>query len=220
MNEQKPQPQQNEEVDLGQLFKVIGNTFEKFFKFLGSIFNKLFLALVWGVFFVKKHFVILVTSTVVGFVYGYVKLKFSEPVYSTNAVIKQNYDTGESLFNLLNYYNDLILDNDTISLSASLEITPKEASNLEYFGLESVLNENSKLRVFDRFKKEVDSSVSAQIDFEKFLENSSDYDYEFQRLTVKSTLKSLPRKILPKVIEKTLKQWIKEDENKKYKIHN
>lgn len=201
MSKNLPDNPQNEEVDLGQLFKLIGNAFEKLFAFIGLLLNKLFLAFVWGVFFIKKYFIILVIATTIGFLYGLYKLKYSKPVYSTNAVIKQNYSTGESLYNLLNYYNDLILDKDTISLASSLNLEPNEASNLISFNLESVLNENSKLKVFNKFKKEVDSTIASEVDFETFLENSSDYDYEHQRLTVRSTSKSLPRKILPKVIE-------------------
>ena len=202
MSEHQPKPQQNEEVDLGQLFKLIGSAFDRFFKFIGSIFNKLFLAFVWGVFFIKKNFIVLSISTILGFAYGFTKIKLSEPVYSTNVVIKQNYNTGESIYTSLNYYNDLIRDRDTISLSQSLSVTPKEASKLISFGLESVLNENSKLKVFDQFKKDVDSAIASEVDFDKFLSNSSDYDYEYQRITVRSSNKSLPRKILPKVIEK------------------
>ena len=201
MSKEIQKPQQSEEVDLGQLFKLIGNAFEKFFNFIGSIFNRIFLAFVWCVFFVKKHVIILSVAALLGFVYGYIKLKLSEPIYSSNAVIKQNYNTGESLFTSLNYYNDLISDRDTTSLSLSLSITPNEASQLVSFSLESVLNENSKLKVFDKFKKEVDSTIAKEVDFDKFLENSSDYDYEYQRIIVKSTNKSLPRKILPRVID-------------------
>ena len=195
MSKEIKKPESTEEVDLGQLFRLIGNAFEKLFKFIGSILNKLFLAFVWSVFFIKRHFIILAAATLIGFVYGFVKLKLSEPVYSTNAVIKQNYNTGESIYTSLNYYNDLIFDKDTLSLSQSLNVTPNEASKLVSFSMESVLNENSKLKVFDKFKKDVDSTISKEVDFEKFLENSRDYDYEFQRITVKSINKSLPRKI-------------------------
>lgn len=41
----------SEEVDLGQLFKMIGNAFSRLFNFVGSIFKQLFLAFVWVVFF-------------------------------------------------------------------------------------------------------------------------------------------------------------------------
>ena len=201
MSKEIQKPDSSEEIDLGQLFKLIGRAFDRLFSFIGSIFNKLFLVFVWCVFFIKRYFIILAAATLIGFAYGFVKLKLSEPVYSTNAVIKQNYNTGESIYTSLNYYNDLIADRDTISLSQSFNVTPNEASQLISFSMESVLNENSKLKVFDRFKKEVDTTISKEVDFETFLKNSSDYDYEFQRITVKSTNKSLPRKILPNLIE-------------------
>ena len=34
-------PQPSEEVDLGQLFKMIGNGFRRLFQFIGSIFKQL-----------------------------------------------------------------------------------------------------------------------------------------------------------------------------------
>jgi hypothetical protein len=50
--------QQDEEVDLGQLFVMIGNAFNRFFQFIASIFKNLFFGFVWVVFFVKKHTVV------------------------------------------------------------------------------------------------------------------------------------------------------------------
>ena len=66
MSKDLPQPQQSEEVDLGQLFKLIGNAFERFFNFIGNILNKLFLAFVWMVFFLKKHLIKFVIAGVIG----------------------------------------------------------------------------------------------------------------------------------------------------------
>ena len=34
--------QPSEEVDLGQLFKMIGNAFQRLFQFIGSIFKHIF----------------------------------------------------------------------------------------------------------------------------------------------------------------------------------
>ena len=38
MSKELPQPQQSEEVDLGQLFKLIGNAFNRLIKFFSNIF--------------------------------------------------------------------------------------------------------------------------------------------------------------------------------------
>ena len=43
-------PNNSEEVDLGQLFKLIGNVFDRFFNFILRIFKSLFLAFIWVIF--------------------------------------------------------------------------------------------------------------------------------------------------------------------------
>ncbi|OMP32218.1 hypothetical protein [Mangrovimonas sp. DI 80] len=201
MNKNLPETNTSEEVDLGQLFTLIGSLFTKLFNFIGSIFTKLFYLFVALVFFIKKNILILIGAGVIGLGFGIFKEKTKTPVYSSNAVIKQNYDTGESLFNLLNYYNDLIMDKDFQSLSEALNITIEEARNMVFFKMESVLNNNQKLKVYDEFKKEIDSTLADYIDFERFLDNSYDYDFEYQRLTVSSTQKNLLKKVLPEIIK-------------------
>ena len=43
------QNQQAEEVDLGQLFRMIGNGFNRLFNFIGTIFNEIFKGFLWFV---------------------------------------------------------------------------------------------------------------------------------------------------------------------------
>ena len=70
MSNKLPESQPSEEVDLGQLFKLIGRAFDRLFGFIGSILNKLFLAFVWMVFFVKRHFIKIALAGIIGFAYG------------------------------------------------------------------------------------------------------------------------------------------------------
>ena len=60
----------NEEVDLGQLFNMIGNTFNKFFQFIASIFNQFFMAFVWLVFFIRRRVIVLISAIIVGLITG------------------------------------------------------------------------------------------------------------------------------------------------------
>ena len=63
----------SEEVDLGQLFKMIGNAFTRLYKFIGSIFHNLLLAVIWLVLFVKKRIIIFSAA---GFVYIILRFDF------------------------------------------------------------------------------------------------------------------------------------------------
>ena len=105
-------PQPSEEVDLGQLFKIIGNGFRSLFQFIGSIFKQLFLAFVWLVFFLKKRAIILLIAAAVGLALGLVLNKTSLPIYKSSISVKQNYPTGQNLYGSIEYYNGLLKDRD------------------------------------------------------------------------------------------------------------
>lgn len=186
MSKDTPQPQQSEEVDLGQLFKLIGNAFDRFFRFIGSIFNKLFLAFVWLVFFVKKHFIKLVIAGIVGVILGILKDSTSEPSYKSYVTIKQNYDTGENLYNSISYYNDLVNQGDFNTLKNVLGFEGNEASSILSFGIEPVVSENQQLQAFDKYIKTLDSVAASKIEYETFLKNNKDYTHEFQQVTIKA----------------------------------
>ena len=135
MSNDLPKPQQSEEVDLGQLFKLIGNAFNRFFNFIGSIFKSLFLGFVWLVFFVKKHIIKLVIAGVTGICIGFLLEKSSEPTYKSYATIKQNYTTGENLYSSINYYRDLISQKDIATLKISLDLEEYEAASILDFDI-------------------------------------------------------------------------------------
>ena len=201
MSKNLPEQPNSEEVDLGQLFKLIGNAFNRFFKFIGSILNSFFLAFVWLVFFIKKHFIKLVIAGVIGIVLGFIKERISEPVYKTSIVVKQNYKTGENLYSALDNFNQLISEKDSISLSGNLKITPEKAMKVLSFEAEPVLSENQKLKLYDNYKKELDSVLATTLDFETFEKMSYEYEYQYQRLTVKSLEKSISNTVLMNVVK-------------------
>ena len=196
MNKNTPEPSNSEEVDLGQLFKLIGNAFNRFFRFIGSILNSLFLAFVWLVFFFKKHAIKIAIAAILGFGFGLLKERISEPVYKTSIVIKQNYRTGENLYSALDNYNQLISENDSITLSNDLQISPQEAKNILSFEIEPVLSESQKLKLYDNYRKELDSVLASTIDFETFEKMSTEYDFQFQKITVKTKEKVISPKVL------------------------
>lgn len=195
----KPQP--SEEVDLGQLFKLFGNAFNRLFKFIGSILNGLFLALAWLIFFIKRHFLKLFIAGVLGIIFGFVLDITSKPVYKSSLIIKQNYQTGEILYNLIERYNALISERDSISLGKDLKISPKEALSLTDFDMESILDENQKLKLFNNYKEEMDSIIASTLEFKAFSEKAKEYDYQYQRIILKATKKSVFYNILRQTIE-------------------
>lgn len=215
MSKDLPQPQQSEEVDLGQLFKLIGNAFERFFNFIGSILNKLFLAFVWMVFFLKKHLIKFVISGIVGIALAVLLEKTSEPVYKSNITVKQNYPTGENLYNSIAYYNDLVKQSDSSTLKKVLEVGNLNVSSILEFEVESVISENDKLKSYDKYLKELDSTVASTIDYETFINNSKDYTHTYQQITIKSKERDNFKTVFDRIIGNiNTNQYFKREQTK------
>ncbi|OEK06082.1 hypothetical protein A8C32_18805 [Flavivirga aquatica] len=199
MSKDLHQPQQSEEVDLGQLFKLIGSTFDKFFNFIGGIFKKIFLSFVWLLFFVKKHIIKFVIAGGIGLVLGIVLEKTSDPVYKSYITVKQNYNTGENLYNTIGYYNDLI-SQDITTLESVLGIDENQAASILKFDMESAISENQKLENFHLYIKELDTSLASKIDYKTFVKNSKDYSHQLQQITIKSKVRNNFKEVFEKLI--------------------
>ena len=215
MSEDSKKPQQSEEIDLGQLFKLIGNAFERFFNFIGNICYKIFLAFVWGVFFVKRHILKIAIAAVIGFAFGFYKEIKGKPIYKSTTVIKQNYDTGENLYRAIDYYNELIQDKDSITLGAFLGIEPEKAASIINLEVESVITYNEKLKNFDEYTKELDSTIAKTMTFEDYVKNSKEFQYPVQRITIRAREKGVFGVVISQIINKTSNTGYFIDEQKK-----
>ncbi len=201
MSKELPQPPQSEEVDLGQLFKLIGNMFDKLFKFIGSIFNKIFLAFVWLVFFVKKHFIKLVIAGLVGISLGLYKQKTSDPVYKSYITVKQNYNTGENLYSSIVYYNDLVAQGDVSTLKKVLGIDILDMSSILQFNIEAVISENEKIKSYDKYLKSLDTAVAKTVNYETYIENVKDFSHQYQQIIIKAKNRENFRAVFDKVVD-------------------
>lgn len=201
MSTNLPEQQTSEEIDLGQLFKLIGNGFRNFFNFIGNILNSLFLAFVWLVFFTKKHILKLVISLLLGVGLGLIKKLTETPIYESTIVLRQNYNTGEHLNNTIQYYNSLIGQQDSVEISKIFKLPVKHAGKITELVMESNLTENQKMILFDEYTKGLDSVRASEIKFKEFIENSKDYDYDIQKLTLKSSVKTNFNQTLLNIVE-------------------
>lgn len=176
----------NDEVDLGQLFNAIGRLFERFFSFIGGLLNKLFLAFVWLVFFVNKHFIKLVIAAVIGYAYGYIRKAFSEEMFKSSITIKQNYSIGENLYNTLDYYNSLVSQADYATLGQVLELDSSRVSAIRKFEINPLVSDNEKLLEFNDYLKNLDTTIAANLEYNQYIKNVNDYIYKYQQITILS----------------------------------
>jgi hypothetical protein len=200
MSKELPQPQASEEVDLGQLFKLIGNAFSRFFNFIGSIFKGIFRLIISFLLFIQKHFVKFAIAGVIGLGIGiYLDLN-KKTTYISSMVVEPNFNSVQQLYNNVSFYNELSSAQDTTALAEVFNISKKEAASINAFKVESYSDENQKVQLFDKFVRSLDTTTQKTINMKAYLENFNSFDARFHTVSVIATNNSIAKKIQPSII--------------------
>lgn len=201
MSTNSNKPNTNEEVDLGQLFKLIGNAFDRFFNFIYNIFKSFFLAFVWLVFFVRKRLIILSSTVVLGVLIGSLTNKTAEPRFESSVTVVQNYLTGENLYNSVSYYNDLVRQEDFATLGEVLNLEIKAAESILSFDVKPLVSDNDKLVAFNNYMTKLDSLAASKIEYKEFLKNNEDYTHRNQQIIIESTSRNSFKSVFQNIVE-------------------
>lgn len=200
MSKELPQPQQSEEVDLGQLFKLIGNAFSRFFNFIGSIFKGIFGLVILFLLFIQKHFIKFTIVGIIGLAIGiYLDLN-KATTYVSSMVVEPNFNSVQQLYNNVDFYNELASAQDSTALAEVFNISKKEAASIKKFKAESYSDENQKVQLFDRFVRSLDTTTQKTINMKAYLENFNSFDARFHTVSVTATNNNIAKKIQPTII--------------------
>jgi len=200
MSKESPQPQKSDEVDLGQLFKLIGNAFDRFFRFIGNIFKSIFDVIILFLLFLQKNFIKLVIVGIIGVVVGFYLDTTMKPIYISTMVVEPNFHSVQQLYNNIDFYNELARAEDSSALAEALKITKKQASTIKKFKVESYSDENQKIQLFDRFVRSLDTTTRKAIDMKAYLENFNSFDARFHTVSVIATNNRIAKKLQPMII--------------------
>ena len=177
---------QNDEIDLGNLFKVIGKGFSNLFKAIGGFFKAIFHYFILLLIFLRKNILKLGIAIVLGAILGYVLDSMAPKKYTSTMIVEPNFKSTQQLYNNINFFNELVKQKDTVLLSEILGINVVEASKLKGFFIEPIKNENEKYEMFNNFIEEVDTTTVKNIDIESFKKAFTIYDYRYHKIKVKA----------------------------------
>ncbi len=200
MAEQPTNNNTSDEIDLGQLFQMIGRAFEKFFNFIDSIFKGIFHVVILLLLFIQKHFIILTTAVIIGAVGGYFLDKTLPEKYVSKMVVEPNFNSVQQLYNNIDFYNDLAKAQDSTTLATALNITEHEAGSIKKIFVDSYSDENQKIKLFDKFISELDTTTIKTIDFDNYLKNFNSLDARFHQISLVSTDNKVAKKLQPAII--------------------
>ena len=187
----KPTPQ-NEEVDLGQLFKMIGNLFQRFYDFLVSVFKGLFHVLILTLAHFFKRLKWYALAGFVGLAIGYFLDKGSEKRYGANMFIQTNFNSGYQVYENIKNLNKLAgVEKDSNKLAEILNIKPIEAAKLKGFYIEPDIDENDRFDLYSKYKNGLDSISQLDANYETFVSSLSNYNFKTHKIGVVSIDKNI-----------------------------
>jgi len=186
----------DEEMDLVVLFNLIGKGFTKLFSFFTGIFKAIFLVLVYAFKAIIDNFKIILLTVLVAGILGFVLDKYKPKVYSSQMLVKPYFDSKYQLFNTIDYYNALIGNEDYGTLSKIFEIDEAEVKEITMFEVKmGPETENERILEYNEFLKSVDTSSSAEISYDSFINNRSIYSSDLFEIEVSSFKKDIFSKL-------------------------
>ncbi|MDO6759736.1 hypothetical protein Q4566_05945 [Tamlana sp. 2_MG-2023] len=128
MSKNAIEPKQSDEIDLGDLFKLIGNFFRNLFK----AFLRVFL-------FFKKNLIRLVVLIILGLVIGIGLSKIVTKKFKNEVIVRSNFGSKEYLYNKVDEIKNNISNRDSLFLT-KLQIDEEDLKGFN-FKIEEIENE-------------------------------------------------------------------------------
>jgi hypothetical protein len=199
------QKNNEEEVDLGSLFVIIGKGFSNFFNFIGNIFKGIFHYFISILIFLKENFVLIGSGALVGLVAGFILELNSTDTFESSMLVAPNFKSAQQLYNNVNYYNDLVKQKDTARIQKTFNLDKETAASLKKFSIKPIVNENDIINAYNDFVLEVDTATVSSYTFNTFKATFTGLDYKVHEIHVISEKNNVFNKlsdaILSSVVE-------------------
>ena len=162
----------SEEVDLGQFFKVIENFFKFLFSASSRVFIKIYNVFIFSIKLIIDYYKIITPVLLISILFGVFKEINSKPLFSSKMLVKTFFDSKFQLIDNVDYYNSLINNKNIDELNKVFRIEKVDIESLVSFNIQPGLEtKNDLLKEYDKYVKEIDSSMTKLITFEDFIKN-------------------------------------------------
>ncbi len=187
MSNQSSNANQSEEIDLGYLFRKIGEFFKNCVKLLFKVLS-FFIAY-------KVYVIILI---LVGVIYGFYVDSKTKTVYDNKALVIPNFESVDYLYDKIGALNSKIESRDTLYLTSILGANYKYLKNVKIEPIVDIYNFISKSREnIDIFR-----IFTQNQDIEEYMEEFSNSKYyKYHKLNFKIKGKKETETIVAKILE-------------------
>ena len=178
------QKNNEEEVDLGSLFVIIGKGFSNFFNFIGNIFKEIFDFIISVLIFLKENSIKIGIAGIIGAVAGIFLEVRTPTTYGSDLLLEPNFKSARQLYNNINYYNVLVKQKDTAALQKTFNLDKASAASLKKFEIVPLRVDADLIDAYNDLILSVDTLTIKSYDYADFKEAFTNYDYKVHMVTV------------------------------------
>ncbi|GAA3651551.1 hypothetical protein [Flavivirga jejuensis] len=177
----------SEEIDLGQLFKLIGNTINVFFKRIAIILKTIFHLFILFLLFFRDHFFKFLLALFLGIGVGAYMDYIAVPLYKSTMVIHPNFNSVKQMYSYIEFYNQLAKQQESKELAEVLNIPLEIAKSVKHIEIAAFSDEIQKMKQFSKFIENLDSITLKEIDYQDYLKKFNDINAEFHEIQIEAT---------------------------------
>ena len=204
MSDKLPETNSSDEIDIGQVFKIIGKFFKNLLNFLKTLALFLFDLIMKFLLLIKEHILKFLITGVVCFVLGFIADLKSIPIYNSSMIVQPNFGSTNQLYTTIKYYNGLTEISDSISLKNIFGFTSQEAASIISFKIEPLRDENEMLNKFDFFQSNIKDSIDTpELGYYKFKNNIDPTEFLNHVISVESSNPLIFEKLNDSIIKES-----------------
>lgn len=204
-NSNKQLSNREEDVDISQLFLIIGKGITQLvnavFQVIKTVFNWILTFLLFIRLNLKKMLLAAIIGGSLGAIYQY---GLKDPQYESSMTVEPNYGSSVQLYKNIEYYLNLIKQDDFERLASSLGITEQEAETISWIEAEPYSNENEVILAYKNFISELDSNSVRLINFKTFSKEQPIESFKYHIVTVTAKDKFIFQKLEKSIINSVI----------------
>lgn len=200
-NDLEVKESKEEDVDIAQLFVLIGQAFMSVFNFVLFLFKTIFDWFLLLLLFLRRNFYKIIIAAVIGggigAIYQYI---IKEVQYESSMTVEPNFGSAVQLYKNIDFYMSLVQQEDFERLAASLDISPEEAESISWIEVEPYSNENQVLLSYKNFIAELDSNAVKLVKYSTFAKEQPIESFKYHIVKIISKNKYIFQKLESPII--------------------
>ena len=190
-----------EDVDISQLFLIIGKGISHLVNGIIHLFRTVFHWFLTFLLFIRLNLKkMLLAAFILGGLGAVYQYGLKDAQYESSMTVEPNYGSSVQLYKNIEFYLNLIKQDDFERLASTLGITKEEAESISWIEAEPYSNENQAILSFKDFVSELDSNSVKLISYKTFSKEQPIESFKYHIVTITSKDKFIFEKLEKPII--------------------